>query len=357
MPERVLHLRLLDEKIVLGLQARRRHRALVEERQPFLDSLHSGPLSEVAEQRDIEHERCGENGVAAEEVDLDLHGIIHPSEDVDVVPAFLVVAARRIVVDPDDVREILVQIRILLRLKDRVQHRQLGLFLGLERLRIVEHFPVAVAEDVGRIPSSEAEHASLESWRDDGLHPRLARLEILAGYRNATLLRELEQRRNVSGKIRRAVRERYVFHDRCIRVQHRWSDRFVVVVHCTLELLDRRVLRTGLDEYLGRSTPDYHYAVELVLCLEITNVLTQLLREITLRLARLDVGPVDARHVMIVEYSRHRLDRRQKVRDRSNVLLFENPRLANGRQCVIRNRVPGTEHDVIQIRERNEVLD
>ena len=74
------------------------------------------------EQREVEHDRRGENRIAAEEVDLDLHRVAHPPDDVDVVPAFLVVAARRIVVDAHDVREILVQVGILLRLQDGVQH-------------------------------------------------------------------------------------------------------------------------------------------------------------------------------------------------------------------------------------------
>jgi hypothetical protein len=85
----------------------RRHRALVVEREPLLDSLHPGALRKIREQGQIEHYRRGENGVAAQEVDLDLHWIVHPADDVDVVPAFLVITARRIVVDPNDVGEIL----------------------------------------------------------------------------------------------------------------------------------------------------------------------------------------------------------------------------------------------------------
>ena len=63
------------------------------------------------------------------------------------------------------------------------QHRQLRLFLGLERAGIVEHFAVAVAEDVGGEPAAQAEHARLEAGREDGLHQRLAGLVVLAADR------------------------------------------------------------------------------------------------------------------------------------------------------------------------------
>ena len=47
----------------------------------------------------VEQERCSENRVSAEEIDFDLHWIIHPSEDVNVVPSLLIVVAWRIIVD------------------------------------------------------------------------------------------------------------------------------------------------------------------------------------------------------------------------------------------------------------------
>jgi hypothetical protein len=78
------------------------------------------------------YDRRGENGITAQKVDLDLHRIPHPPHDVDVIPAFLVVPAWRVVVDPNDVRKVLVEVGIQFGLKDGVQHTQLRLFLGLE---------------------------------------------------------------------------------------------------------------------------------------------------------------------------------------------------------------------------------
>ena len=62
----------------------------------------------VSEGGQIEDDRRRQDRVATQEVDLDLHRVAEPAEDVDVVPAFLVVAARWVVVDADDVVEVLV---------------------------------------------------------------------------------------------------------------------------------------------------------------------------------------------------------------------------------------------------------
>ena len=130
--ERVLQLHQLNEQVVLRIQAGRMHRALEVERQPLLDPGHASALREVEEQREVEHDRRGENAVAAQEIDLQLHLVAKPPHQIDVVPPLFVVAARRIVVDADDVTEILVELRIQLRLEDVVEHRLLALFLRLE---------------------------------------------------------------------------------------------------------------------------------------------------------------------------------------------------------------------------------
>ena len=88
----------VDGHFMLGVVV---HRALEEEAQEALYAVASGACCEVAEQYEVEAEGSCEDRVAAEEVDLDLHGVAHPAEDVEVVPAFLVVVARGIVVDAD----------------------------------------------------------------------------------------------------------------------------------------------------------------------------------------------------------------------------------------------------------------
>src|SRR6266511_3148179 len=96
-----LERRLLLEEVVDRRPAKRGHGALEEEREPLLRTLLPGPLREVAEQREVEHDRGREDRVATLEVHLDLHRIAEPPEQVDGVPAFLVVAARLGVVDRD----------------------------------------------------------------------------------------------------------------------------------------------------------------------------------------------------------------------------------------------------------------
>src|SRR5258708_39946746 len=82
MAERVLELHELDEEVVLGVEAGGVHRALEVEGEPFLDAAHPRPPREVEEEGEVQHERGGQDGVAAEEVHLDLHGVAHPAEDV-----------------------------------------------------------------------------------------------------------------------------------------------------------------------------------------------------------------------------------------------------------------------------------
>src|SRR5688572_29388875 len=96
MPQRVLELHLLNEKIVLRIQSARMHWTLQVERKPLRNPAHSGALREVEKNREIEHDGRGENRITAQEIHLDLHRIAQPSKDVDVIPALLVVAMRRV---------------------------------------------------------------------------------------------------------------------------------------------------------------------------------------------------------------------------------------------------------------------
>src|SRR5436853_3275034 len=125
MTQGILEFHQLNEDVVFGIQTRGRHWRFEIKRQPFLHALHTGALREVEEERQIQHDGRGKNRVAAEEIDLDLHLVAEPAEDVDVVPAFLVVAARWIVVDADDVGKVLVKLRVDFRLENVLKHRQL----------------------------------------------------------------------------------------------------------------------------------------------------------------------------------------------------------------------------------------
>src|ERR1700675_1754330 len=100
---------------MLRIQTRRCHRRFEVEAQPFLNPETAQlwrALCEVEEENQIEHDRRGKNGVAAEEVHFDRHRIPEPSEDIDVVPTLFVVATRRVIVDPNFMENIAVELGI-----------------------------------------------------------------------------------------------------------------------------------------------------------------------------------------------------------------------------------------------------
>ena len=166
----------------------------------------------------------------------------------------------RVVVDADLVIDVAVELRVELGLQDVFQHAELGLFLGLERFGIVEHLAVAVAQNVGGEPAVHAQHARLEAGRQDGLHQRLAGLEILAADGRAVLCAPARAARECprSGLARRWRRARR--RDGRPGVQHRGRDGRMVVLHGLLEFGRRGVHVVRLQEDFGRAAPDHHHA-------------------------------------------------------------------------------------------------
>ena len=77
-----------------------------------------------------------------------MHRIPEPTKNVDVVPRFLIVAARWVIVDANLVVQVLVEVRVKLRLENVFKRPQLRLFLRLERLRIVQNLSIPVAQNV-----------------------------------------------------------------------------------------------------------------------------------------------------------------------------------------------------------------
>ena len=113
------------------------HRTLHEETQEALDAITACTGGEVDEQTEVETQGGCQDGVAAEEVDLDLYGIAHPAEDVDIIPTLLVVLSRRIVVDTYLVVLVAVELGMRFRIEDRLQGGELRDFLGVEVLGFV----------------------------------------------------------------------------------------------------------------------------------------------------------------------------------------------------------------------------
>ena len=90
------------------------HRALQEEAQEALSAKTTGTMSKVHEQTQVKAQRSCQDRITAQEVDLDLHGIAHPTKDVDIVPTLLIIIAWRIVVDAHLVIVVTIQIRLLI---------------------------------------------------------------------------------------------------------------------------------------------------------------------------------------------------------------------------------------------------
>src|SRR5258708_36526580 len=108
---------------MLRVESFARLRRLEIEAQPLLDAdgfERWRALGKVEEQHQVERDGSGKDRVAAEEINLDLHRIAEPSENVDVVPAFLVIAAGRVIVDANLVEDILVEVGGQTRLVDGV---------------------------------------------------------------------------------------------------------------------------------------------------------------------------------------------------------------------------------------------
>ena len=103
------------------------HGALEVETHPRLNTAPTSAEGEVGTEYEVEHQGSGEDAVAAEEVHLDLHAVVlaHPSEDVEVVPTFLGITTRRIVIDAHLVEDVAVEFGLFVRLKDSVDDAEL----------------------------------------------------------------------------------------------------------------------------------------------------------------------------------------------------------------------------------------
>ena len=149
----VLLVEVVHSLLALGVVV---HWRLEEEAQEALGAVTASTGCKVAQQSEVEQQWSCKDRVAAEEVNLNLHRITHPSEDVDVVPTFLVIVARWIVVDANLVVilgvlivAVNVEVWLILWLQDSLQGRELAHLLGVEVVWLIENETVAVAQNVG----------------------------------------------------------------------------------------------------------------------------------------------------------------------------------------------------------------
>ena len=244
-----------------------------------------------------------------------------------------------------------------MRLENVVEDRFLALFLGLERLGIVEHLTVPVPEDVRRIPAGHAEQPGLETRCDHRLDQRLTRLQVLARHRGLGHRRQREQRRDVRRQVRRCVAEGNAFAQRGVCVDHARRDLRIAHLERLLERLHRRVLRSRGPEDLRTPAPDHHQSIQLMIRLESADVVRHLVREIALVPALLDVGTAETLDVVRIEDGRPRADGLELGPDLVEQRRLEHTRRLGGGIAVFFEDVPAAKHEVVQCGERHRVLD
>src|ERR1035441_7333675 len=352
----IFQLHQLDEDVVFGVNLRGMHGPLEVERQPFLNAAHAGALRQIHEQDEVQHQGRGQDGIAAEEIYFDLHGVAEPAEDVDVVPAFLGIAARRVVLDTDLVVELLVQVGIESALQDVLQGGTLGDFLGTEGPGFVEHFAVAIAQDIGGEPAAEAQHARLQAGGDQGLHEGLAALEVLAANRQIHVARQFLEGGHVGGEMGRTVGVRDAGFERGVGVNLAGGDFRIVLLEARLEVLQGSVDGGSLVIDLGGAAPDHGGACHAGALLELADVVHDHLGVLHLGTRGLDVGALDALDEVLVEDRLHGQDRRERRLYLLEQGGFQDAGLGGGFVGVILENVPAGHFDVGHFGQWNEVL-
>ncbi len=248
--------------------------------------------------------------------------------------------------------DVFVEVRIEFGLEDVFERAELGFFLGLEGLGIVEDFAVAVAEDVGGVPAGDAEQARLEGRCEHGLHEGLAGLEVLAADGCGILLGQLDHRGNVDGKIGCAVGEGDALTERGIGVDLRGRDADVVGLEALFEGFDGLVNGGGFEEDFSRSAPDHDHAIDGLF--EGLNVGANLVGEIALVLARLDMRAVKALDVVLIEDGGQRLDGFEIGLELLEGFLVEHLGVRGSLVDVVFEDVPAGEDDVVEIRRAEQ---
>ncbi len=251
--------------------------------------------------------------------------------------------------------EVLVESGVELGLEDDVEDAELGLFLGLEGLGVVEDFAVTVAEDVGGVPAADAEHAGFEGGREDGFDEGLAGLEVLAADGRVHLAGELVERGDVDGEVRCAVGEGDAFFERGPGVEHGGGDVGVVFDEAFLEGFEGLVDGGWFEEDLGGAAPDHDLPIGFGF--ELGDVVADLVGEVALIFAGLDFFCGEALDVVLVEDGGHGLDGFEVGTDLFELVAVEDLGGLGGVVEIATEDVPAGEDDVVEVGDGGEVLD
>ena len=137
----------------------------------------------------------------------------------------------------------------------------------------------------------------------------------------------------------------------------RRGDVVVAIAQALFELGEGGVNLGRLAIDLGRAAPHHGQAIATVVGLEALDVVHQLLGQLHLRRALLDVGTVELLDPLLGEHRAHRLDRRELFADLVEQILAEHAGPDRGVVAVLGEDVPAAEDQVVEGRQRDVVAD
>lgn len=354
--EGVFHLCFLNEEVVFGIETFANLGALEIEGEPFLDAVEVGALSEVHEECEVECDRGGEDGVTAEEIDFDLHGVSEPTEDIDVIPAFFGIATGGIIFDTDFVIVIAVEFGECFCIEDVFCDGEFGDFFCLERTGIIEDFAVAVAENVGGIPAVQAEAASAEARAEDGFHEGLTGFEVFTGDGNFIFECEFNDGGAIDGEVRRAIDVRDVALKCSVGVDHGRGDARIVIFESFFESFDGfvDVFNRGVD--FSGTAPKDDGTIAAVIFDEVFDIVHKCQGEIILCGSSFLMFHFEIFAIFMHEYGVHRFDGFEFFADRIEVFVIEDFGAFADFVCIFAVNVPSAKDDIFEFGKGDEIL-
>ena len=251
-----------------------------------------------------------------------------------------------------------IEVRIFLRFEDSVDYWQLTNFLCLEVVRIVQYFTVTITQDVSREPAVHTQHTGLEHRCQYCFHQCLTALEVFSWNRYILLFREFPHCRSIYTQVRSTHYKRSIFCNSSICITHTRRDNFCIVIfHCFLQSSKWHVFVRQRNVDFGTCSPQYNHTFAVVGSLEVADVLTELFYHFPTGSSLLDMSTVQTFRPVVIESCRHRLDSFQFIFHTIQVFFFQNLSIHGSFVCVIRENIPTTENNVVQISQRHNVFD
>ncbi len=169
--------------------------------------------------------------------------------------------------------------------------------------------------------------------------------------------RQILHRRDVHGKVGRAVGEGHAGGDRGPGVEHRGGDRRMILLHRLLELRRGRVHLVRREKNFRGATPGHDQSRDLRLLLETRDVVFDLERQVVFGLGFFDVRPIEALDVVVVKCGFHGLDAGEEFLGLGQIFGRKHRCLLRGLIRGVGEQIPAAEDDIFEPFEWNEILD